>query len=192
VSLRSPPSIFIPHQSNSPSVPAYSTCKLPSCTLQSTSLHSSKTARPAAHLHPPAAPHQSPQTNLPTSYPFVINPPPCLSCSKVTREHPPYPRGIHPYYRQYTHPSHTFLKNPNPKSKDLPITPPNHRFLISRTSPEQIPANNMYSCANYPRGCRGRSNTPGGRCGDCVVCSQSFLPKSTLDLHDQQIQSKSI
>lgn len=39
---------------------------------------------------------------------------------------------------------------------------------------------NMYSCANYPRGCRGRSNTPGGRCGDCVVCSQSLLPNPNM------------
>lgn len=28
----------------------------------------------------------------------------------------------------------------------------------------------MYSCANYPRGCRGRCNVPGGRCEDCKVC----------------------
>jgi len=27
---------------------------------------------------------------------------------------------------------------------------------------------NMYSCANYPRGCRGRVNIPGGKCADCV------------------------
>ncbi|KAL1967724.1 hypothetical protein VTN77DRAFT_2981 [Rasamsonia byssochlamydoides] len=27
----------------------------------------------------------------------------------------------------------------------------------------------MYSCANYPRGCRGRVNIPGGKCSDCVT-----------------------
>ncbi|KZZ86687.1 hypothetical protein AAP_06306 [Ascosphaera apis ARSEF 7405] len=27
----------------------------------------------------------------------------------------------------------------------------------------------MYSCANYPRGCRGRCNVPGGRCEDCKI-----------------------
>lgn len=27
----------------------------------------------------------------------------------------------------------------------------------------------MYSCANYPRGCRGRCNTLGGKCTDCTV-----------------------
>ncbi|RJE24085.1 hypothetical protein PHISCL_03574 [Aspergillus sclerotialis] len=26
----------------------------------------------------------------------------------------------------------------------------------------------MYSCANYPRGCRGRVNIQGGKCADCV------------------------
>lgn len=31
----------------------------------------------------------------------------------------------------------------------------------------------MYSCANYPRGCRGRANIEGGKCADCVVCSLS-------------------
>lgn len=31
----------------------------------------------------------------------------------------------------------------------------------------------MYSCANYPRGCRGRANVEGGKCADCVVCSLS-------------------
>ncbi|KAI9684107.1 MAG: hypothetical protein M1829_003377 [Trizodia sp. TS-e1964] len=25
----------------------------------------------------------------------------------------------------------------------------------------------MYSCVNYARGCRGRSNVNGGRCADC-------------------------
>ncbi|EEH17701.1 hypothetical protein PABG_00264 [Paracoccidioides brasiliensis Pb03] len=29
----------------------------------------------------------------------------------------------------------------------------------------------MYSCANYPRGCRGRVNTEGGRCADCVTAN---------------------
>ncbi|KGO77972.1 hypothetical protein PITC_025000 [Penicillium italicum] len=28
----------------------------------------------------------------------------------------------------------------------------------------------MYSCANYPRGCRGRVNRQGAKCSDCVVC----------------------
>lgn len=27
----------------------------------------------------------------------------------------------------------------------------------------------MYSCANYPRGCRGRCNIQGGKCNDCTV-----------------------
>ncbi len=31
----------------------------------------------------------------------------------------------------------------------------------------------MFSCANYPRGCRGRVNISGGKCPDCVVCSFS-------------------
>ncbi|EYE93048.1 uncharacterized protein ASPGLDRAFT_123265 [Aspergillus glaucus CBS 516.65] len=26
----------------------------------------------------------------------------------------------------------------------------------------------MYSCANYPRGCRGRVNIDGAKCADCV------------------------
>ncbi|KAJ5317637.1 hypothetical protein PENANT_c038G11095 [Penicillium antarcticum] len=26
----------------------------------------------------------------------------------------------------------------------------------------------MYSCANYPRGCRGRVNRQGSKCSDCV------------------------
>ncbi|CDM35950.1 uncharacterized protein N7518_005536 [Penicillium psychrosexuale] len=26
----------------------------------------------------------------------------------------------------------------------------------------------MYSCANYPRGCRGRVNRQGAKCSDCV------------------------
>ncbi|GAQ40788.1 hypothetical protein AtubIFM55763_006910 [Aspergillus tubingensis] len=26
----------------------------------------------------------------------------------------------------------------------------------------------MFSCANYPRGCRGRVNIQGGKCSDCV------------------------
>ncbi|KAF4206677.1 hypothetical protein CNMCM8980_007081 [Aspergillus fumigatiaffinis] len=26
----------------------------------------------------------------------------------------------------------------------------------------------MFSCANYPRGCRGRANIDGGKCPDCV------------------------
>ncbi|KAJ5223468.1 hypothetical protein N7468_008010 [Penicillium chermesinum] len=25
----------------------------------------------------------------------------------------------------------------------------------------------MYSCANYPRGCRGRTNREGTKCSDC-------------------------
>ncbi|KAJ5104809.1 hypothetical protein NUU61_002156 [Penicillium alfredii] len=27
----------------------------------------------------------------------------------------------------------------------------------------------MYSCANYPRGCRGRVNRQGAKCSDCVT-----------------------
>ncbi|PKY06187.1 hypothetical protein P168DRAFT_316207 [Aspergillus campestris IBT 28561] len=27
----------------------------------------------------------------------------------------------------------------------------------------------MYSCANYPRGCRGRANIDGGKCPDCTT-----------------------
>lgn len=27
----------------------------------------------------------------------------------------------------------------------------------------------MYSCSNYPRGCRGRCNIQGGKCSDCTV-----------------------
>ncbi|CRG87171.1 hypothetical protein PISL3812_04188 [Talaromyces islandicus] len=39
----------------------------------------------------------------------------------------------------------------------------------------------MYSCANYPRGCRGRCNTQGGKCNDCTVLNlrrpnNSFSP----------------
>ncbi|KKK14008.1 hypothetical protein ARAM_006256 [Aspergillus rambellii] len=26
----------------------------------------------------------------------------------------------------------------------------------------------MFSCANYPRGCRGRVNIQGAKCSDCV------------------------
>ncbi|RAO70802.1 uncharacterized protein BHQ10_006814 [Talaromyces amestolkiae] len=26
----------------------------------------------------------------------------------------------------------------------------------------------MYSCSNYPRGCRGRCNIQGGKCSDCT------------------------
>ncbi|OJJ48240.1 hypothetical protein ASPZODRAFT_14388 [Penicilliopsis zonata CBS 506.65] len=26
----------------------------------------------------------------------------------------------------------------------------------------------MYSCSNYPRGCRGRVNIQGGKCPDCI------------------------
>lgn len=35
----------------------------------------------------------------------------------------------------------------------------------------------MYSCANYPRGCRGRVNRQGAKCSDCVV-RFSTLPGS--------------
>lgn len=31
----------------------------------------------------------------------------------------------------------------------------------------------MYSCSNYPRGCRGRCNIQGGKCSDCTVCPSS-------------------
>lgn len=34
----------------------------------------------------------------------------------------------------------------------------------------------MYSCINYPRGCRGRVNDEGGKCTTCQVCSSSFFP----------------
>ncbi|KAF7713015.1 Uncharacterized protein PECH_003839 [Penicillium ucsense] len=27
----------------------------------------------------------------------------------------------------------------------------------------------MFSCANYPRGCRGRVNRDGAKCSDCVT-----------------------
>ncbi|KAF3395725.1 hypothetical protein F1880_006732 [Penicillium rolfsii] len=30
----------------------------------------------------------------------------------------------------------------------------------------------MFSCANYPRGCRGRVNRQGAKCSDCVVCRE--------------------
>lgn len=34
----------------------------------------------------------------------------------------------------------------------------------------------MYSCVNYPRGCRGRTNAAGTRCSTCVVCGEFPLP----------------
>lgn len=27
----------------------------------------------------------------------------------------------------------------------------------------------MFSCANYERGCRGRCNSPNGRCSSCIT-----------------------
>lgn len=53
-----------------------------------------------------------------------------------------------------------------------------HVFLISTRlprEPEPEPdtchtnPSAMYSCANYPRGCRGRVNRQGAKCSDCVV-----------------------
>ncbi|PYH80474.1 hypothetical protein BO82DRAFT_403263 [Aspergillus uvarum CBS 121591] len=36
----------------------------------------------------------------------------------------------------------------------------------------------MFSCANYPRGCRGRVNINGGKCPDCVQLKLRH-PRST-------------
>lgn len=51
----------------------------------------------------------------------------------------------------------------------------------------------MYSCANYPRGCRGRVNTQGGKCADCVVCTcgldSSKLKYPTNRLTDSETPS---
>ncbi|KAL4863262.1 hypothetical protein BDV12DRAFT_189821 [Aspergillus spectabilis] len=37
----------------------------------------------------------------------------------------------------------------------------------------------MFSCANYPRGCRGRANISGGKCSDCVQLNLSRPARST-------------
>jgi hypothetical protein len=38
----------------------------------------------------------------------------------------------------------------------------------------------MYSCANYSRGCRGRTNTANGKCSDCIVRQFHLLPSTLL------------
>jgi hypothetical protein len=40
----------------------------------------------------------------------------------------------------------------------------------------------MFSCANYQRGCRGRTNSPAGGCSDCItlnLASTSASPASS-------------
>lgn len=51
-------------------------------------------------------------------------------------------------------------------------------LFTSLASPLLTPTHQkMYSCVNQPRGCRGRVNTPGGRCDSCRV---SYLSHSRL------------
>ncbi|KAJ4992896.1 hypothetical protein SVAN01_01600 [Stagonosporopsis vannaccii] len=37
----------------------------------------------------------------------------------------------------------------------------------------------MFSCANYERGCRGRCNANGSRCGDCIALNLQARSSST-------------
>jgi hypothetical protein len=60
----------------------------------------------------------------------------------------------------------------------LPST--DQRARRSKSPADSLSA--MYSCINYPRGCRGRVNVQGGKCADCVVClclCLSFASAST-------------
>ncbi|OAX77640.1 hypothetical protein ACJ72_08059 [Emergomyces africanus] len=43
----------------------------------------------------------------------------------------------------------------------------------------------MYSCANYSRGCRGRVNSQGGKCANCLS-SNLRRPGSSSPLRGQQ------
>lgn len=45
---------------------------------------------------------------------------------------------------------------------------------------------NMFSCINYARGCRGRANTPSGRCPDCVVRLPPTIPPACPLPHSRQ------
>ncbi|KAF8429105.1 hypothetical protein EV426DRAFT_208789 [Tirmania nivea] len=44
----------------------------------------------------------------------------------------------------------------------------------------------MYSCVNQPRGCRGRVNTPGGRCDSCRQLNlrkpSAFITRGQVDM----------
>lgn len=47
----------------------------------------------------------------------------------------------------------------------------------------------MYSCANYPRGCRGRVNRQGAKCSDCVV---SDIWDSTQKMNKDKLTSRTV
>ena len=52
-------------------------------------------------------------------------------------------------------------------------------LLILRLSiPRSTPSTMMYSCVNYPRGCRGRVNVPGAKCADCMVSHSKPHPST--------------
>ena len=53
---------------------------------------------------------------------------------------------------------------PFSKPQNIPTKPNQLPPFLSNTRTET-----MFSCANYQRGCRGRTNAPHGSCSDCVT-----------------------
>lgn len=69
------------------------------------------------------------------------------------------------------------LEASNSTSLVDPTFDPNNPGPISST---------MYSCANYPRGCRGRVNRQGAKCSDCVVCAKWYLCLVYAKINERQ------
>lgn len=92
------------------------------------------------------------------------------------------PSTIYTYILCNQSPSENHTTHPPTASKFQSV----YRSQISNVShtPVYNYTSKMYSCVNQPRGCRGRVNTPGGRCDSCRVSYLYIFPPIIITLTD--------
>jgi hypothetical protein len=84
---------------------------------------------------------------------------------------------IHPRYLPETY-NHPLSLSPFPliQTKSSSTAPRQTQHKSHFIDNQQFPPDpKMYSCANQPRGCRGRVNSQGAKCKDCSVRCRTML-----------------